>query len=124
MRIINEYKENNCSFGNRTSGSRCFSCRGNDTEKTEKKANVKKVKVAYAQNSKPINYTDENGKPAGHDVEIMKLVDGLFNMNLNLFRQLTMICCLAWSKVNTMLALKTPSILKLVPKNIFTLRNF
>ena len=50
---------------------------GSDTDKTEKKANVKKVKVAYAQNSKPITYTDANGKPAGHDVEIMKLVDGL-----------------------------------------------
>ena len=50
---------------------------GSNTDKTEKKADVKKVKVAYAQNSKPINYTDENGKPAGHDVEIMKLVDGL-----------------------------------------------
>ena len=50
---------------------------GSNTDKTEKKANAKKVKVAYAQNSKPITYTDANGKPAGHDVEIMKLVDGL-----------------------------------------------
>mgnify|MGYP003585416561 FL=1 len=50
---------------------------GSNTDKKEKKANAKKVKVAYAQNSKPITYTDANGKPAGHDVEIMKLVDGL-----------------------------------------------
>ena len=50
---------------------------GKTDEKPAKAANVKKVKVAYAQNSKPINYTDENGKPAGHDVEVMKLVDSL-----------------------------------------------
>ncbi|MGL5206496.1 MAG: transporter substrate-binding domain-containing protein [Acidaminococcaceae bacterium] len=50
---------------------------GSDAEKTGEKTDVKKVKVAYAQNSKPMTYSDENGKPAGHDVEVMKLVDGL-----------------------------------------------
>lgn len=36
---------------------------------------ITKIKVAYAQAGKPITYTDENGKPAGYDVEVMKLVD-------------------------------------------------
>jgi L-cystine transport system substrate-binding protein len=38
---------------------------------------VRKVKVAYDQASKPISWLDENGKPTGYDVEIMKLVDEL-----------------------------------------------
>lgn len=38
---------------------------------------VRKVKIAYAQSSKPISYTDENGNPTGYDVEVMKLVDEL-----------------------------------------------
>lgn len=36
---------------------------------------VKKVKVAFAQAAKPITYVDENGNPAGYDVEAMMLVD-------------------------------------------------
>ena len=38
---------------------------------------VRKVKVAYDQASKPISYLDENGKPTGYDVEMMKQVDEL-----------------------------------------------
>lgn len=51
--------------GSATSGSG-----GNDSD-------VKKVKVAYDQASKPISYIDENGNPTGYDVELMKLVDEL-----------------------------------------------
>ncbi len=36
---------------------------------------VKKVKVAYDQASKPMTYIDEKGNPTGYDVEVMKLVD-------------------------------------------------
>jgi len=36
---------------------------------------VRKVKVAFDQASKPITYIDENGNPTGYDVEVMKLVD-------------------------------------------------
>lgn len=38
---------------------------------------VRKVKVAFDQASKPISYLDENGKPTGYDVEMMKQVDEL-----------------------------------------------
>lgn len=36
---------------------------------------VRKVKVAYDQASKPMSWLDENGNPTGYDVELMKLVD-------------------------------------------------
>lgn len=39
--------------------------------------NVRKVKVAYVQSSKPITYTDENGEATGYDVEVLKAVDEL-----------------------------------------------
>ncbi|USK56714.1 transporter substrate-binding domain-containing protein [Cytobacillus solani] len=39
--------------------------------------NIRKVKVAYDQASKPMSWIDENGKPTGYDVEVMKKVDEL-----------------------------------------------
>ncbi|MEC5423960.1 transporter substrate-binding domain-containing protein [Virgibacillus sp. C22-A2] len=36
---------------------------------------VRKVKVAYDQSSKPISWVDESGNATGYDVEVMKLVD-------------------------------------------------
>ncbi len=36
---------------------------------------VKKIKVAFAMGSKPTNYVDDDGNPAGYDVDAMKLVD-------------------------------------------------
>lgn len=36
---------------------------------------VKKVKVAFSQDGRPITYVDENGQPAGYDVDAMRLVD-------------------------------------------------
>jgi L-cystine transport system substrate-binding protein len=38
---------------------------------------VEKIKVAYAQASKPITYLDESGNATGYDVEVLKLVDEL-----------------------------------------------
>lgn len=38
---------------------------------------VRKVKVAYDQASKPMSWLDENGNPTGYDIEVMKLVDEL-----------------------------------------------
>ncbi|RLL43897.1 amino acid ABC transporter substrate-binding protein [Oceanobacillus piezotolerans] len=38
---------------------------------------VRTVKVAYDQSSKPISYLDDNGNATGYDVEVMKLVDEL-----------------------------------------------
>ena len=38
---------------------------------------VRKVKVAYDQASKPISWLDDQGNPAGYDVEMMKAVDEL-----------------------------------------------
>lgn len=44
---------------------------------TSTDSEVRKVKVAYDQASKPISWLDENGNPTGYDVEVMKLVDEL-----------------------------------------------
>ncbi|WP_338753148.1 transporter substrate-binding domain-containing protein [Bacillus sp. FJAT-52991] len=55
-------------------------CGSSETESntsTTQDSDVKKVKVAYDQASKPISWLDENGEPAGYDVEVMKLVDEL-----------------------------------------------
>lgn len=38
---------------------------------------VRTIKVAYDQASKPMTYIDENGNATGYDVEVMKLVDEL-----------------------------------------------
>lgn len=53
-------------------------CGGDDTSSSSASADgvqVKKVKVAYDQASKPMTYIDEKGNPTGYDVEVMKLVD-------------------------------------------------
>lgn len=47
------------------------------TKTTEDGTEVRVVKVAYDQASKPMSYNDENGNPTGYDVEVMKLVDEL-----------------------------------------------
>lgn len=49
----------------------CGSGEGADSE------GVRKVKIAYDQQSKPISWLDENGEATGYDVEVMKLVDEL-----------------------------------------------
>lgn len=47
-----------------------------DASSTKAKENdVRVVKVAYDQASKPMTYLDENGEATGYDVEVMKLVD-------------------------------------------------
>ncbi|MFM2468242.1 transporter substrate-binding domain-containing protein [Paraburkholderia sp. RL17-368-BIF-A] len=44
-------------------------------EKVQETKDTTKIKVAFAQAAKPITYVDENGNPAGYDVEAMMLVD-------------------------------------------------
>jgi|SRR5690625_2800295 len=50
---------------------------GTQDDTKASKDNVRKVKVAYVQSSKPITYTDENGEATGYDVEVLKAVDEL-----------------------------------------------
>lgn len=45
--------------------------------KAEEGDDVRKVKVAYVQGSKPVTYTDDNGEAAGYDVEVLKAIDEL-----------------------------------------------
>lgn len=54
-------------------------CNSGETSKkeTEDGVDVRTVKVAYDQASKPISYIDDKGNPTGYDVEVMKLVDEL-----------------------------------------------
>lgn len=46
-------------------------------KETEDGVEIRTVKVAYDQATKPISYIDDKGNPAGYDVEVMKLVDEL-----------------------------------------------
>lgn len=46
-------------------------------KETEDGVEVRKVKVAFDQATKPISYLDDQGNPTGYDVEVMKLVDEL-----------------------------------------------
>lgn len=46
-------------------------------KETEDGVEVRKVKVAFDQATKPISYLDDKGNPTGYDVEVMKLVDEL-----------------------------------------------
>ncbi|MFD1360901.1 transporter substrate-binding domain-containing protein [Lentibacillus salinarum] len=53
---------------------------GSDTasgSEGESDSDVRTVKIAFDQGSKPITYVDDNGNPTGYDVEVMKLVDEL-----------------------------------------------
>lgn len=57
-------------------------CGGTDTATSNDSdnsgdSNIRTVKVAYDQASKPISWLDDNGNPTGYDVEVMKLVDEL-----------------------------------------------
>lgn len=45
--------------------------------KAETQDQVRKVKVAYVQSSKPTTYTDDQGNATGYDVEVLKAVDEL-----------------------------------------------
>lgn len=38
---------------------------------------IRKVKIAYVQSSKPMTFTDDNGNATGYDVEVLKAVDKL-----------------------------------------------
>ncbi|MDS9471085.1 transporter substrate-binding domain-containing protein [Sporosarcina pasteurii] len=49
----------------------------NGSVKADGDNDIRKVKVAYVQSSKPVTYTDENGNAAGYDVEVLKAVDEL-----------------------------------------------
>lgn len=46
-------------------------------KETEDGVEVRTVKVAFDQTTKPISYLDDKGNPTGYDVEVMKLVDEL-----------------------------------------------
>ncbi|WP_102271763.1 transporter substrate-binding domain-containing protein [Cytobacillus massiliigabonensis] len=58
----------------------CGSASNSSTESggsSDNQSDVRKVKVAYDQASKPMSWIDENGNPTGYDVEVMKMVDEL-----------------------------------------------
>lgn len=48
---------------------------GNSTAKADDE--IRKVKVAYAQATKPVSYTDENGEAAGYDIDVLKAASEL-----------------------------------------------
>jgi L-cystine transport system substrate-binding protein len=53
-------------------------CGANKAASTKVAAtNVKKVKVAFDQSLKPIDYVDDKGNPTGYEIEVLKLVDKL-----------------------------------------------
>lgn len=46
-------------------------------KETEDGVEIRTIKVAFDQTTKPISYIDDKGNPTGYDVEVMKLVDEL-----------------------------------------------
>lgn len=52
-------------------------CGSGEASTSSKDGDVRKVKVAYDQASKPISWLDDKGNATGYDVEVMKLVDEL-----------------------------------------------
>lgn len=56
-----------CGGGNETSTT--------ENENSQDSSDVKKIKVAYAISWKPITYQDENGEPAGYELDMLRLVD-------------------------------------------------
>ncbi len=55
--------------------SACGDNKGTTATNTADAEGVTKIKVAFAMGSKPTNYVDDDGNPAGYDVDAMKLVD-------------------------------------------------
>ncbi len=43
----------------------------------DQSAQVRKIKYAFTNTLKPVSYIDENGNPAGYDVEVIKKIDEL-----------------------------------------------
>ncbi|TQR16416.1 transporter substrate-binding domain-containing protein [Psychrobacillus soli] len=52
-------------------------CSSGGASTSSEDEDVRKVKVAYDQASKPISWLDDKGNATGYDVEVMKLVDEL-----------------------------------------------
>lgn len=52
-------------------------CGSGEASTSSEDGEVRKVKVAYDQASKPISWLDDKGNATGYDVEVMKLVDEL-----------------------------------------------
>lgn len=52
-------------------------CGSDEASPSSDNNDVRKVKIAYDQASKPISWSDEKGNATGYDVEVMKLVDDL-----------------------------------------------
>lgn len=52
-------------------------CGSDEASPSSENNDVRKVKIAYDQASKPISWSDEKGNATGYDVEVMKLVDEL-----------------------------------------------
>ncbi|HLS61002.1 MAG TPA: transporter substrate-binding domain-containing protein [Virgibacillus sp.] len=50
-------------------------CQAGERKLSEDDGDKRKVKIAYAQSGKPMAWTDENGEPAGYDVEVLKRVE-------------------------------------------------
>lgn len=55
----------------------CGTSSTSSSSATENNSDVRKVRIAYDQASKPISWVDEKGNPTGYDVEVMKWVDEL-----------------------------------------------
>lgn len=48
---------------------------GDEKASGEANDNVRKVKIAYVQSSKPMTYTDDDGNATGYDVEVLRAVE-------------------------------------------------
>jgi L-cystine transport system substrate-binding protein len=55
----------------------CGSDPTSGSSSNEDSSKVRTVKVAYELGSKPTTYSDDEGKPAGYDIEMMKKIDKL-----------------------------------------------
>jgi L-cystine transport system substrate-binding protein len=48
---------------------------GGKSDDGKANAQVRKIKYAFTNTIRPLSYLDENGKPAGYDIEVIKLID-------------------------------------------------
>ena len=48
---------------------------GDSQASASQSTQVRKIKYAFTNTLKPVSYLDENGKPAGYDVEVIKKID-------------------------------------------------
>ena len=89
---------------------------GDSQASASQSTQVRKIKYAFTNTLKPVSYLDENGKPAGYDVEVIKKIDEMLPQYEIEFVGTTSV----WKAGNISSARRTHSARKSANRSIFS----